>query len=156
MKVLLFSDLHAHSWRNCSTMLPTGRNSRLQDTINILREIRELADKEKVDGVLFAGDMFHIRPGLASMHIPTFNAVYEEIALLKLNRTFVALLVGNHDQGDKAGREYSVFAFRSTVTVMDQPGWHQFISDEGEVLGVLAISAHQDRERLYAGARVWL
>jgi DNA repair exonuclease SbcCD nuclease subunit len=129
-------------------MLPNGRNSRLQDTINILQEIRKLADKEQVDGVLFAGDMFHIRPGLSSMHIPTFNAIYEEIALLKLNRTFVGLLVGNHDQGDKAGREYSVFAFRSIVTVMDEPAWNQFISNEGEVLGVLAIPAHQDRTAL--------
>jgi DNA repair exonuclease SbcCD nuclease subunit len=150
MKVLLFSDLHAHAWQYGSTLLPNGRNSRLQDTINILQEIRELADKERVDGILFGGDMFHIRPGLSSMQIPTFNAVYEEIALLKLGRSFVGLLVGNHDQGDKAGREHSIFAFRSIVTVMDEPGWHQFVSEEGEVLGVLAIPAHQDRDTLFA------
>lgn len=148
MKVLLFSDLHAHAWKPYSGILPNGRNSRLQDTINILQQIRFIADSEQVDGILFAGDMFHIRPGLSVMAIPTFNAVFSEIAQLKVNRQFVGLLVGNHDQGDKAGREYSIYAFKSIVTVMDQPGWYTFMSDEAEVLAVLAIPASNDREAM--------
>jgi DNA repair exonuclease SbcCD nuclease subunit len=146
VRVLLFSDLHAHAWKHYRTILPNGRNSRLQDVVNILQQIRFVADEENVDGILFAGDMFHIRPGLATMAIPTFNAVFAEIAQLKINRQFVGLLVGNHDQGDKAGREYSIYAFGSVVTVMDQPGWYTFISEEGEMLAVLAVPANDDRE----------
>jgi len=131
MKVLLFSDLHAHAFKAYSTVLPqpVGRNSRLHDAILILQEIKAIADKEDVDGILFGGDLFHIRPGAGTMKISTFNAIYDAIARLKIGREFVGLLVGNHDQGDRAGREHSIYAFGSIVTVMDKPEWFNFTPD---------------------------
>jgi len=140
MKVLLFSDLHAHAFRSYATMTPEGRNSRLQDALNILKQIDTLSRQEDVLGILFGGDLFHIRPGLGNMKIPTFNAVFEAVARLKIGRSFVGLLVGNHDQGNKSGTEHSIYAFQSTVTVMDQLQWYAFESN-GEYLNVLAVPA---------------
>ena len=134
MKVLFFSDLHAHAFKAYSTVLPqpVGRNSRLQDAILILQEIKSIADQEGVDGILFGGDLFHIRPGAGTMKIPTFNAIYDAIARLKIGCSFVGLLVGNHDQGDRAGLEHSIYAFGSIVTVMDRAGWFKFEANDKE------------------------
>lgn len=147
MLVLLFSDLHAHAFQAYSKLLPNGRNSRLQDALDILEEIRGICNKLDVDGVLFGGDLFHIRPGLGSMKIPTFNAVYDAIARLKIGRQFVGLLVGNHDQGNKAGTEHSIHAFKSIVTVMDSRDWYTFTSYD-EQLCVYAVPATTEVEEL--------
>jgi DNA repair exonuclease SbcCD nuclease subunit len=125
-------------------MLPSGRNSRLQDTLNILEQINKIADEEGADGILFGGDMFHIRPGTGSMKIPTFNAVFDAIAKLKMGRDFVGLLVGNHDQGNKAGTEHSIYAFGSIATVMDQRQWYTFEGGQ-QYLHVFAVPACSDR-----------
>lgn len=145
MRVLLFSDLHGHAFKSYATMTPEGRNSRLQHTINIVEEIRAVAVAQECSGVLFGGDLFHIRPGVGSMRIPTFNALFDAIARLKISLDFVGLLVGNHDQGDRAGNEHSIYAFRSIVTVMDTPGWYEFVDNEDEMLQVLALPAHPDK-----------
>jgi DNA repair exonuclease SbcCD nuclease subunit len=144
MRVLLFSDLHAHQFKNYSTLLPDGRNSRLQDAVNILHEIKFIADSEKAQCILFGGDLFHIRPGIGTMKISTFNAIYDAIARLRVGRT-VGLLVGNHDQGDRAGKEHSIYAFGSMVTVMDQPDVYYFADTiKGERISVFAMPAQSD------------
>lgn len=140
MKILLFSDLHAHAFRSYASMTTEGRNSRLQDALNILNQIEQICRQEDVHGVLFGGDLFHIRPGLGNMKIPTFNAVFEAIARIKLAVSFVGLLVGNHDQGNKSGTEHSIYVFQSLVTVMDRLQWYVFESN-GEYVNVLAVPA---------------
>ena len=147
MRVLLFSDLHAHNFKNYAVTLENGRNSRLQHALDILTEIRTQAEMHQCSGVLFGGDLFHIRPNIGSMSIPTFNAVFEAIALLKVNLDFVGLLVGNHDQGDRAGKEHSIYAFNSIVTVMDKPDWYSFKSGD-EILDVFALPASSNKELL--------
>jgi len=147
MRVLFFSDLHAHAFQAYSKLLPNGRNSRLQETLDILEEIRGLCNQFSVDGILFAGDMFHIRPGLGSMKIPTFNAVYDAIAKLKIGRKFVGLLVGNHDQGNKSGTEHSIHAFKSIVTVMDERTWYTFEANNEQIC-VFAVPASTDLDGL--------
>lgn len=147
MKILFFSDLHAHAFRAYSTMMPNGRNSRLQDTLNILQQIGKIATEQEVDGILFGGDMFHIRPGVGSMKIPTFNAVFDAVARLKVGRDFVGLLVGNHDQGNRAGTEHSIYAFGSIATVMDQCAWYTFEGGHQQI-HVFAVPARADRTTL--------
>lgn len=144
MKILLFSDLHAHAFKTYSTILPNGRNSRLQDALNILDEIRSIADEEIVDGILFGGDLFHIRPSLGTMKIPTFNAVIDAVSRMRMGRYFVGLLVGNHDQGDKAGNEHSLYAFGSVVTVMDRRRWYTFGGPDVGYVNVFAIPASSE------------
>lgn len=147
MKVLFFSDLHAHAFKAYSTILPNGRNSRLEDALNILKQIKEICEEEKIDGVLFGGDLFHIRPGVGSMKIPTFNAVYNAIARLADGLDFLGLLVGNHDQGDRQGKEHSIHVFRSTSVVMDRRTWYQFWA-KNECLHVFAIPATDQYDTL--------
>lgn len=149
MRVLFFSDLHGHAFKSYATLTPEGRNSRLQHTLDILTEIKQVAQANECHGILFGGDLFHIRPGVGAMKIPTFNALFDAIARLKVGMEFVGLLVGNHDQGDRAGNEHSIYAFRSIVMVMDKPGWYEFESMKGGgFLNVFALPAHPDKSYL--------
>jgi DNA repair exonuclease SbcCD nuclease subunit len=147
MRILLFSDLHAHSFRPYSDMLPNGRNSRLQDTIDLLGQIGDVCKDYKVDGVLCAGDLFHAR---YVIQVPTFNEIYEAIAKIKMQVMFFGLLVGNHDQGNRKGDIYSTETLRSIVTVMDEPKWYNFASKNqpmDQVL-VLALPYNDSKEAL--------
>lgn len=143
VRILFFSDLHANNFKAYSFLLSNGRNNRLQHAVDIIYEIKRLAKSQKCDAVLFGGDLFHIRPGMGSMSISVFNAVFEAIANLRLGINFVGLLVGNHDQGDRSGLEHSIFAFQSIVTVMDKPEWHK-IKD----IKILSLPAHSDKKYL--------
>lgn len=136
MKVLLFSDLHGHAFKPYAQLLPDGMNSRLQDAVELIGRIGELAKEEKVDLILFGGDMFHTR---GTIHVQTFNVILEAVAKLALGRK-LGILVGNHDQTSRRGDVHSVYAFSSVATVMDKPGWYTFsIKDLRESLHVLAL-----------------
>lgn len=138
MRVLLFSDLHGHAFKPYSTILPDGMNSRLRDALLVLEQIRKLAKQEKVDLILFGGDLFHVR---GSLYVQTFNAIFEAMARLKLTAQ-LGLLVGNHDQTNKAGSIHSVYAFNTMATVMDKPMWYTFetvVSNTTDRLHVLAL-----------------
>jgi DNA repair exonuclease SbcCD nuclease subunit len=146
MRILLFSDLHAHAFKPYSEMLPDGSNSRLQDAINILEQIGNICKDYKVDGVLCAGDLFHTR---YVIQVPTFNAIYEAIAKIKMQVMFFGLLVGNHDQGNRKGDIYSTETLRSIVTVMDEPKWYVFGTKEAwdQVL-ILGLPFNDSKEAL--------
>ena len=130
MKILIFSDLHAHSFKPYSKTLSNGRNSRLQDSLNVLEEIYQYCISYKIDGVLFGGDLFHIRTPIT---VSTFNPVHEGIAKIKTAVKFMGLLVGNHDQYNKAGNIHSIDTFNSMVTILDRPGWAMFKAEEEEI-----------------------
>lgn len=144
MRVLLFSDLHAHAFRPNSDILPSGRNTRLDDSLKILLEIEGLCQEHTVDGVLFAGDMFHTR---GILNVRTFNEVCEALARIKMYVDFFGVLVGNHDQSDRQGTVYSTKTFQSFLTVMDQHGWYTLGSNEDE-LNVYAVPYHGSKEVL--------
>jgi len=136
MRVLLFSDLHAHQFKPYSITLPNGINSRLQDTLDILNQIKVIAESNKVGLILFGGDLFHVR---RVINVQTFNLVFEAIARLKLIRGIqIGLLVGNHDQSDRSGGVHSIYAFGSMVEVMDRVGWQAFVVGQ-EQLNILAV-----------------
>ncbi len=154
MRVLSFSDLHAHAFKPYSVDLPGGMNSRLLDALNILEQIGQLATAHKVDLILFAGDLFHAR---GSINVRTFNAVFGAVAKLKLGRQ-LGLLPGNHDQSNKTGDVHSIYALGSIATVMDTAGWTVFEGslDPMDRLEVLAIPYTSDRERILASIELQL
>jgi len=115
MKLLIFSDPHCHAFKPYSELLPNGRNSRLQDALNVLDQIYKLCRSENIDGVLCAGDMFHIRSLLS---VSTFNEVYKSITAISNVVKFFVLLVGNHDQSSKDGKIHSVETFDAAVDVI--------------------------------------
>jgi DNA repair exonuclease SbcCD nuclease subunit len=142
MRLLIFSDLHAHSFRHYSTTLDNGRNSRLEDTINILEEIYNACKTYEVNSVIFCGDCFHAR---GNINVQTFNAVYEQFGKLCSISHHFAMLVGNHDQANAVGDVHSAYAFGSMLMVLDKPKWYTF-DGYGEELHILAIPFHENKE----------
>jgi DNA repair exonuclease SbcCD nuclease subunit len=146
MRVILFSDLHGHAFKPLSKTLENGRNSRLQDAINILDEIYNACSTYNIDGVLFGGDLFHAR---GTLQVPTFNAVFEGIARIKTRVNFFGMLVGNHDQVTKVGDVHACYAFDSILTVMDRTQWYTFQDEDTlEYLSVYGIPYTTDKKQV--------
>lgn len=145
-RIVLFSDLHAHPFKPYATLLPNGRNSRLNDAVECVRQIREHAVAVGADLVLFGGDMFHVRKNI---HVAAFNLIYEEMAKFSLEKIPIAMIHGNHDQADRAGDEYSTYAFGAFSTIIDKPGW---VSVDGaskrDRIGILGVPYTEDIELL--------
>jgi DNA repair exonuclease SbcCD nuclease subunit len=152
MRILLFSDLHGHAFRQCSTTLKNGRNSRLQDAIDVLDEIYDVCLNQEIDGVLFGGDLFHTK---GTLKVSTFNAIFEGIAKIKTAVNFFGMLVGNHDQDTKIGDTHACYAFSSILTVMDHPGWYAFEAADGEPLQVYAIPYTTDKNQVEADLKTF-
>ncbi len=93
MKILAFSDLHAHNFKAYATW-KKGINSRLANTLDVLTQITEAA--RDVDLVLFLGDMFHVSPPPTNVLTRTYEG------FLKLGATCKTwLIAGNHDMRTK-------------------------------------------------------
>lgn len=120
MKVLLFSDLHAHPFKSYSEVLSTGVNSRLQDAIDALDRIATTVAEQKIPLVIFGGDLFHVKPNI---NIQTFNLIWDAFSRIVATGTQLVLLVGNHDQLTQDGEMHSAHAFASIATVIDEPDY---------------------------------
>jgi DNA repair exonuclease SbcCD nuclease subunit len=145
VKILLFSDLHAHPFKPYATILESGMNSRLADAIGCLEQVLAIARGEDVDLVLFGGDMFHVR---RTINVTAFNAVYSEMAKFSLYKIPVAMIHGNHDQADRQGEEHSVHAFRAFCSVIDRPGWEILTGKSGAQYAVLGVPYTENIEHL--------
>jgi len=146
VRLLVFSDLHAHAFRPYSEILPNGRNSRFQDILNVLEEIYSICKRFKIDGVLCGGDLFHAR---SVLNVATFNDVYEAVAKIKAIVKFFLLIVGNHDQSNKLGTVHSTKTFNAVIDVLDQPDWYSKYVD-GESFGVFAIPFTDNKDAIVA------
>lgn len=118
MKLALFSDLHAHPFKDFSRILPNGRNSRLENALTVMRRVRAHCQTEGIKHVLFGGDLFHKK---ATLSVGLYQAVYEEVALFAQSDLTLHLVVGNHDQATLAGDVHSVKAFSRVAEVYDMP-----------------------------------
>lgn len=116
MKLLLFSDIHVHNHNQYAEILPSGRNSRLQDCLNIIYQITDLIDKEKVDKVICLGDLFHSR---TKLDIDVFSSTFEAMRTLsqKIGKGNFFILKGNHDSYTKVGGIHSLEAFNEIAQV---------------------------------------
>jgi DNA repair exonuclease SbcCD nuclease subunit len=144
MRLLIFADVHSHAFRPYSEILPNGRNSRLQDTLDILEQIYYICRNQEVDGVLCGGDLFHAR---SVLNVATFNDVYEAIAKIKTAVKFFVLLVGNHDQSNKLGTIHSTKTFGAVVDVIDQPKWYIGEAEE-ETVNIFAVPFMDSKEQI--------
>jgi len=91
-KKLLFGDLHAHNFREFST-IEGDVNTRLKDCVEVVLKIKGFCDKENVDEVWFFGDCFHLKNNLSSEVVKLVMDAFNE--LLK-DRSLLAI-PGNHD-----------------------------------------------------------
>lgn len=139
MKILLFSDLHAHLFKPYATILPDGMNSRLADAVSCVKQILTYIDNHPdIDLVLFGGDLFHTRGRIA---VHAFNAMYEMLSKFNVP---VVLIHGNHDQADKEGSVYSVMSLETICTVVSQPGWCVVESQRKEPINLMAVPYTED------------
>ncbi len=117
MRFLVFSDLHAHPWSRFSKRLANGRNSRLEDTLQTLKFIRQKATELDVDGVIFSGDLFDAKTRIP---LATINVVYREFS--QWTRP-VLMIPGNHDFLHRSGSDHALEVFRDLegFTVVDEP-----------------------------------
>lgn len=150
MRFLKFSDLHAHNHSQYSETLPNGRNSRLQDCLNIIDQAIEVVDSQKIDDVFFLGDLFESR---TKLDIDVLTATFEAMRRLslKVGKGHLWMLIGNHDQYNKVGGIHSVEAFKEIAQVIDVPQIRQI--NDGLKTITLAFYPHSSD---VAGMKKWI
>lgn len=92
--MLIFSDLHLDNFRQFSTILKNGFNSRLMDQIKVIDEIKQIADETKTENIIFLGDL--INSYTETLPKIIYNAAFCAIKALA-ERANVYLILGNHD-----------------------------------------------------------
>jgi DNA repair exonuclease SbcCD nuclease subunit len=129
MKFLFFADLQAHNYKQFSTILSSGLNSRLNDCLNVLKQVRKTVKEREITHVFFLGDLFESRTKVDG---DVATLVYEE--LLGMSRECkLYLLVGNHDQHTKMGYTHWMKLFQGTTAVIiDMP--MEIILDTGYMI----------------------
>ena len=146
MKLLLYSDLHAHPFKPYATVLPNGMNSRLADTISCVQQILDYCiHHPEIEAVLFGGDLFHTRGRLS---VQAFNAIFETIAGFQVRKIPQLLIDGNHDQADRHGSVVSIHTLRTVATVVDAPGWQHLQTRTGKFVAVMAVPYTENVQHL--------
>lgn len=117
MSMLLFSDLHLHNYEQFSERLPSGRNSRLQNCLDVVHQARSICLERKVDICVFLGDYFDSR---TKLDIDVLTSGYK--AIDELSRVVEVVMVeGNHDAYTKVGDVHSIQVFEKLVMIADTP-----------------------------------
>lgn len=115
MRFVYFSDLHAHPFTECSEILETGINSRLQDCLNVLIEILEYARKNRIKQVWFGGDLVHARKAIPSEVVPLLLEVFSRYEDLDM-----FFYPGNHDYSLAVPSKHCLSALKKIGTVVDR------------------------------------
>lgn len=118
MKVLFFSDLHAHNWSQFSRTLPGGRNSRLQAILDVVDRIAAYCEEHEISHCFMLGDVFHTR---TKIDVEVFSSTWLAFKRLSEKVKHLVILRGNHDSYDAMGETHSLEAFREFAFVIDKP-----------------------------------
>ena len=113
MKILIFSDLHLNTWRSFGLSDKLGITKRLNDQINVLEQIKSIISNQKIDIVIFGGDLFH---SVGVVPVECLNIAYEFFNWLKENKIIYYIVHGNHDL---INRETPAW-YQSAVTPFEQ------------------------------------
>ena len=117
---LVFSDLHAHDWRDFAfpTDDPRGLTTRQIDALDVIDMVGKLANQLAVDEVVFCGDLLHRK---RIIDTPMYGHIARGLADLASFRP-LHLVVGNHDLATAAGAHcLTALGFIPGVTVHDSP-----------------------------------
>jgi len=137
MKILAFSDLHCHNYKEFSRRLGNGLNSRLRDCLNIVDQAIDVCKSESVELCVFAGDLFVSRDRVSvDVYTETWKA-FQQLACT----TPLHMLVGNHDQHLRVGEINAMSPFSEFALVFDTPGVIKL--EDGTVAGYLPFQADE-------------
>jgi len=114
MGLLIVGDIHCGNKRPFSTITEEGLNSRFADTLQVLKDISDIALSREVDGIICFGDIFdtHGETLPKDVLLWTKNAISR---LVDASSGDLIILSGNHD----------LYQNRSLLTIFeDMPGIH--------------------------------
>lgn len=123
MSLVVIGDCHFHNWSQFSTVLPSGRNSRLQDAVDAIKQIEEYCEHNKVSTVVQVGDIFHSR---TKIDADVYVAAYTAFESLSREVDELIILVGNHDIWGATAKENSLIPFSEFALVVDEPMGYTF------------------------------
>lgn len=129
MKLAIFSDLHAHTFKDFDSVTDLTGSQRLDNIVATLEYIRDDCYKRDIKHVLFAGDMFHIR---SKVNTVVYNAIYDTIKSFNHFGIEIIAIAGNHDQNDNSDvPAHSLHTFNDLpgVTVYGHQYIHQLVGD---------------------------
>jgi exonuclease SbcD len=133
--------LHTSDWHVGRTLY---RQSRMEESRAVLEEIAGIAERETVDLVLVAGDVFEQR----SPSPEAEQVVYDVLLRLARAGIPVVVVVGNHDHPRRWHALAPLFR-KFDIHVVDEPRR----PDDG---GVVAIDSRDRSERLQIAALPWV
>ena len=146
MKLAVFSDLHAHTFKDFDSLTDRTGSKRLDNIVATLEYIRDDCYKRDIKHVLFAGDMFHIR---SKVNTVVYNAIYDAIKSFKHFGIDIIAIAGNHDQNDNSDvPEHSLHTFNDLpgVTVYGHMDIH-FLKHEGEHVDIYCVPYSKNAQR---------
>jgi len=125
VKGLIFSDIQFNEWAEFSRILPNGRNSRLEDQVDVLHEIFSYAIDMGLDIIFHLGDLFETLSEKISKTL--FLTIYEEFVKFSAHGIPVILFVGNHDWVSRAEVLHIIEPFKQikNVIVIDEPTFEE-------------------------------
>ena len=126
MKILLYSDLHL-------------REDRLDDAIFVLNEVRDIAVSRGIKKLINGGDTFNTRGVIRTRCL---RALYDAYAIYASTGLEQTILVGNHDQEDRAGLIHPMKIFEQFK------GW--FVADEPRTIGGIAFIPYVEPKKVEA------
>jgi DNA repair exonuclease SbcCD nuclease subunit len=146
MKLAVFSDLHAHTFKDFDSVTDLTGSQRLDNIVSTLEYIRDDCYKRDIKHVLFAGDMFHIR---SKVNTVVYNAIYDTIKSFKHFGIEIIAIAGNHDQNDNSDvPAHSLHTFNDLpgVTVYGNNNIH-FLEHEGERVDIYCVPYSKNAQR---------
>jgi DNA repair exonuclease SbcCD nuclease subunit len=130
MKLIAFGDLHAHAFTDFAEKHPKYINTRFEKILGTIDHMIDYSLKNKIEYILFAGDMFHQR---VKVDQTVRNLVYNKLKKASDNGLQVIAIPGNHDQVDNTDfPHHALHEFRdiTNVTVLD--GFEEFLLEEDD------------------------
>lgn len=91
MRILIFSDIHLHNWLQFGGSRDREMSKRLQQQEDVLNQITDICQKEKVGLMLFGGDWFHLVGAHPTEVLHVTNRFFEKNTI-----PFIPV-IGNHD-----------------------------------------------------------
>ena len=126
-KILLFTDLHLDQYRQFSTTLENGLNSRLYAQWQVMEQVAKIAKDNEVKTVLFLGDFFNSQVDSISKMVYILG--FEALRLIQSSCEHLYVIVGNHDlyRDQTILRTFNTFSDVVSVTTTESIAGHKFV-----------------------------